>query len=342
MNKIFSFLLVLAFIVSCGFDEAISELLDDGITSISISISSDKVNANESVTFEAKDNNQNIISSSSKFYVDGQLISGSTYSTASGGDHEVFATYKTIVSDKKSFNVFVSPPTNFQSNVLIEDYTATWCGYCPRVLFGIEELEKETDKISIVAVHADDQFHFPEVNSMMSTFDIRGFPTARLNRTITWVNPPYNSSQVVDMAAVPSNLGIASTSSISGKTITLKVKVKFGTDAYSDTKLIVVLLEDDLKADQDNWTSYYGEVDPIPNFVHNNILRVTLTSIFGDAIPNTKSKLGEMYTQDFTYEVPSGYNKSKLKIVAFVVGSNKNAINVRGTSIGITQNFEEL
>ena len=78
-------------------------------------MSSDKVDANESITFEAKDNNQNTVTSSCKFYVDGQLISGSTYSTATGGDHEVFATYKTIISDKKTFNVFVPPPTNYQT-----------------------------------------------------------------------------------------------------------------------------------------------------------------------------------------------------------------------------------
>ena len=341
MNKFFNILFFSFTIISCGFED--NPILNDaGITSISVSMSSDKVDANESITFEAKDNNQNTVTSSCKFYVDGQLISGSTYSTATGGDHEVFATYKTIISDKKIFNVFVPPPTNYQTNVIVEDYTATWCGWCPSVLFGLEELENKTDKISIVAYHSNDIFHFVPIDLMYEPLEIRGFPTARLSRTKTWVNPPANTTQVTDLSSVPSNLGIASTSSISGQNLTLKVKVKYGSNSYSDTKLIVLLLEDDLKADQVNWTSFYSEQDPIPNYVHNNIARVSLTDIFGDDIPNTKSKLGEMYTQDFTYEIPIEYNKSKLKVVAFVVGSNKQVINVRGSDIGVTQNFEEL
>ena len=99
MNKFFNILFFSFIIISCGFED--NPILNDvGITSISVSMSSDKVDANESITFEAKDNNQNTVTSSCKFYVDGQLISGSTYSTATGGDHEVFATSSYKLSNK--------------------------------------------------------------------------------------------------------------------------------------------------------------------------------------------------------------------------------------------------
>ena len=41
----------------------------------------------------------------------------------------------------------------FQKNVLIEDYTGTWCQYCPRVAYGIQLVEAANIKAFPVAIH---------------------------------------------------------------------------------------------------------------------------------------------------------------------------------------------
>jgi len=54
----------------------------------------------------------------------------------------------------------------FQKRVLIEDFTGTWCGYCPRVSYGIDRVMEQTTKAVPVAIHqqssGSDPYHFQE------------------------------------------------------------------------------------------------------------------------------------------------------------------------------------
>ncbi len=55
-------------------------------------------------------------------------------------------------------------------------------------------------------------------------------------------------------------LGIAMTSAVANGNITLDVNVMFGKDFTNSLKLVVYVLEDGLKHDQHNYTSYYDGV----------------------------------------------------------------------------------
>ena len=56
------------------------------------------------------------------------------------------------------------------------------------------------------------------------------------------------------------------------------------------------MLEDGLIYDQRNFTSYYGGADPIRDFVHDDVLRRSLTDVFGDDIPQDQVGHGKTFT----------------------------------------------
>ena len=81
----------------------------------------------------------------------------------------------------------------FKKNVLIEDFTGTWCQYCPRVIYGIQKVETEGLAAYPVAIHRGnppgsansvDPFNFP-ASALESYIGLTGYPTAKLNRKIT-------------------------------------------------------------------------------------------------------------------------------------------------------------
>jgi hypothetical protein len=132
-------------------------------------------------------------------------------------------------------------------------------------------------------------------------------------------------------------------STVSGGNINLDVKVKFAKD-YTDLKLIVYVLEDNLVYNQTNYTSGLfgtGTVNPLVNFDNDHVLRSCLTNIQGDVIQGTTTS-GLSVTRNFAVSVPSNvFNVANMNFVAFVVGSNGSAINSRAAAPGDNQSFEQ-
>lgn len=227
----------------------------------------------------------------------------------------------------------------FQKNVLIEDYTGTWCGWCPRVAYSIEKVEEATTKSVSVALHGGSSTE-PMKYTGSLPITITGYPTAMLNRKIEWKYP--ENANIVQAKKLSKNnigLGLAMNSTVSGGNINLDVNIKFVED-YTNAKLVVYLVEDNLVYDQVNYTSFYGGTSTIANFRHDNVLRQVFTDINGDALTGTTSN--QTLTKNFTVAVPANVtNTANMHFVAFVVGPDGTAINVRESDINVNQTFEQ-
>ena len=235
----------------------------------------------------------------------------------------------------------------FTKNVLIEDYTGTWCQYCPRVIYGIQKVEEENLKAYPVAIHRGnppgspstvDPFNFP-ATTLENTVGVSGHPTAMLNRKQVW-NNETSTNEVKKQIKVNADLGLALNSTVSGGNINLDVNIKFDAN-LANLKLVVYVLEDGLIYNQINSTSYFGGVSPIVNMEHNHVLRACLTDLVnGAALTGTDD--GATITKNFSVPVPSNVSDvSKMSFVAFVIDSTGKAINVRGVLPNVSQTFEE-
>ena len=209
-------------------------------------------------------------------------------------------------------------------------------------------VKQQTDQIAVIAIHNDEEYYCNEVGQLESAFGITGYPTAKVDRGSDWVFPePSNINQIVDKTLCDNaKVGLSVTPTISGNDMTIDVSVKFGGGfTFNNTKLVVMVLEDGLIADQENYTSYYGGSSVISNFEHNHVLRSSLTNVAGDVVPSNEI-VDSIYNRVFSVSVPSNVeNPSNLSIVAFVSNENFNGdsytVNSRVGHFGEAQNFQE-
>lgn len=337
MNKYLNVLYVFLFLViGCSGDDNGGEEAptQNKVTSLNIYISATETIVGQSLLFTVIDNNGVNRTNEAKFYVNNVEISGSSYLFNEVGTFLVHAKFQSVTSATKE--IIVNPvPIEFKKRVLVEDYTGTWCGWCPRISYALEKLEKETNDAVIVAAHQGDPMQFNKISSLMSNFNVTGFPTGIINREASWTYPqPENVGQVTAKLSQKAYIGLAINSSLDGNNLTINTKVKIGYN-YASLKLGVYIIEDSLVYDQENYTSYYGGGSVLKNFKHQNVLRESLTNILGDQIPNENVGHDKEFEKDFIYAIPSKYNNSNIKIVSFVtLGSSKSVLNVRGAKIG--------
>jgi len=311
-----------------------------GVNSITLTLNKEKIEVGGSVMFFVAADTGQDLSTKVKYFVNNTEVSGRNYTPPAVGTYTIKATYENLTSNTKTLEVEALGP-RFQKHVLIEDYTGTWCGWCPRVAYAIEQVESATTFGVPVAVHNGDTMATSYESGLRAAFNVTGFPTAYIDRAATWTYPePSNVAQITNIADIDATAGLSMESSLNGNTINLTVKSKFGED-FENLKLVVVILEDGIVEDQHNYTSYYNGVDLLANFVHNHVLRYAITPVLGEDIPSDQSEKNDVYTKTFSLSVPSVIaDASKMSFVAMVCRSDKSAVNVRTIKVNETADFE--
>lgn len=344
MKKI---LFVIAFLSTLIYSSCSSDESGNGgssYTSINLSSSTTDADLNELAIFTTTANNGTLLTSNITYYVDDVAITGNTYTFTSSGTYSVYSKYvkgsTTLTS--ATIEISVYDKINFNKRVLIEDFTGTWCGYCPRVAYAIDQVNNQTTDATVVAIHrGSDPYNFTGASSLETQIGLTGYPTAMLNRTTDWSYPePSYVSQAVNLTTGANPfIGLALTTSTTGNTSTVEVKAKFGKN-FSNLKLVVYALEDNLIYNQTNYTAYYGGTSTIANFEHNHVLRAVLSSdILGETVTGS-TNLNDEFSKSFTYNIPLDVNASNVHFVAFIVDSSKKALNSRSAGANETQSFE--
>jgi hypothetical protein len=314
----------------------------------SITLTSNLISAmtGDNLAFVVTGNNTSVLSTTSTIFVDNVAITGNNYTATTTGTLSVYATYLTsanVTLTSPTIQITVQQAINFNKRVLIEDYTGTWCQYCPSVSYALEQVHSQTTDAVSVAIHrgSSDPYNFAAASALESMIGLVGYPTGMLNRKTEWTYPETsNITQAVNLTSgVNPRVGLALNTSLSGNTVTVEVNVKFGQN-FSNLKLVVYALQDNLVYNQTNSTIYYGGVNPIVNFDYDDVLRAYLTNnILGDAITGATG-INDIYTKTFTYTIPSNYVTANMHFAAFVVDSTGKALNVRKASNNESQSFE--
>jgi len=311
------------------------------IKSITLSLNKQKIEEGGAVMFFVKADTGEDLSTKVKYFVNDTEVSSRNYTPDAAGTYSIKATYQDLTSNVVSLEVEARGP-RFQKHPVIEDYTGTWCGWCPRVAYAIEQVEATTNLAIPIAIHNGDTMATSYEAELRSAFNVTGFPTAYVDRDVTWTYPePSNVSQITNLADVDATAGLYFESSLDGTTINLKVKAQFGVDFDGEVKLAVIILEDGIIEDQKNYTSYYNGDDVVVGFVHDHVLRYAVTPILGEVIPEDKTKKNEIYTKEYSLAVPSVIaNTDKMSFVVMILDKDKKVINARSIKVNETADFE--
>ena len=305
----------------------------------SISITSDKstLEVGETVTFTVVDSEDVNITSQSVILIDGNSISGSTFVPLQAKTYEATSSYESLVSNK--IDITATLPSSFSKKAVVEDFTGTWCGYCPRLSYAASLVEEQTDKVFVVGVHNRDQMANIFGSTLEQEYIITGFPTAYIDRANKWQgNQPNNIEQVLNVAEGTVNVGLAIESSLEGSVLEFKVYQGF-LENMTDVKLVVFVLEDGILANQSNNTSYYEVARPIVDFEHNGVLRYAATNVMGDPTTSTKGVHEKSYSVDLSsYNVLVPENTGVLAML--VDDSGRVLYNAQYVIAGQNQDFD--
>ncbi|WP_158526731.1 Omp28-related outer membrane protein [Olleya aquimaris] len=310
-------------------------------TAITISTAYDKTFKDSAVAFWVSNNNDADVTSQSTIFVNGTAIGSNVYTFPATGSFTIYATKGELQSNTITVEAILPTHT---TKVMVEDYTGTWCGYCPRLATALENTVNLNANVIPVAIHDDNEMLFPYANQMENTFGVTGFPTGKVNRTISWNE---STSQPISYLDFRQKMGLAINSSIAGNTISAEVKVHYDIDENNSQRLVVYLLENGLVYPQVNYynndgsSPWYQTGNPIQGFVHDHVAREVFTDVMGDVIPSGQTKSGNTYTANLTMDLPSSVQDSdKLEIVAFVVGADNKIQNVQKANLGEYKDFD--
>ena len=338
-------LLTIGLFISCSKDN--NNAGDSGSSIQSITITANTTNAytGDNIQFTVKGNNNADVSTSAVIYVNTTPLATNFFTPTTPGTLSVYAVYQVSSSvslTSPTIQIPVTQGISFNKRVLIEDYTGTWCQFCPRLSYSLSQVRLQTDDAVIVAIHrGNDPYNFSAASTLETMIGLTGYPTGMLNRKTLWKYPENNNiAQAVNLTSGTNpRIGLAMTNSVTSNTSNVQVNVKFGKN-FSGLKLVVYALEDNLLYNQINATSFYGGVNPIVGFNHKDVLRAFLTtSILGDDITGVTTT-NEVYTKSFTYTIPAGTQASNIHFAAFVVDSTGKVLNSRDASSNATQTFE--
>ncbi len=259
-----------------------------------------------------------------KIYYRGAEFVGNNIRSAIPSQSTVYAMYNDIKSNEAALEVVEDRNLKFVKNVLMEQYTGTWCGWCPRAIFQISTLEKTDPYIVHVAHHLSDEMTYNLNMSLFQSFSFTGVPTVHADRNIVWQG---NISDINKLHS-PSRVGITLDVSGTAQMISAKVDVKFGYDFTEELKLSVYLLHDSLVSTQANYyntdpaSPWYQAGATMQNFIHRNVMMKSGTDMFGDVIPSSAIDIGSIYTKKVDFTSFTSNDLNKMVVVAFVTWGN--------------------
>jgi thiol-disulfide isomerase/thioredoxin len=250
--------------------------------------------------------------------------------------------------------------TTYTRKAYVEDFTGTWCGWCPLMSYTLEQKKNQHGtKFIFVGMHYGptasqfDPYHSNSFLNLMNRYGINAFPTGLVNRQ-TVVSSSTLASNIDFAVAADSYVGIKMETTLTGTDCSLKTTVRFGSDFKTKTvKLVLMLIEDGLRYNQVNYLAnnssyqshpYYSAGNPMANYTHNGVYRRTISAnLEGDVIPSASTGLGGEYVNTTLVNV-TGIAAGKGKIVALVINDTGSAtstqvLNAQEVAIGQTQNF---
>lgn len=225
-----------------------------------------------------------------------------------------------------------------QKKALVEDYTGHKCGNCPAAAVVLKGLETTyAGKIVPLAVHAGffattniaypTSFTTTASNAYDALFgnSAAGNPNGLVNRVgygtggFIKAYSNWGSEIAIQVAQVPKFQILIKYKYNTGTfKLNMDVKVKSLTSNTGTFKLVMLLAEDKIIAEQLDYTLPIGS-QTVPNYEFNHVLRGAINSEWGDPIFTTGAPLNAIETISKTdYQIKASYIPANSHVIAFI------------------------
>ncbi len=241
----------------------------------------------------------------------------------------------TNVSCKKDKGEDEVAPESFTKKAILEEFTGEWCGFCPDGANIIRQIESSyPDTFYAISYHIGDSFEVSDGAYYDNKFNHYGYPGGVVNRNGEAGSRANWESKVSQSLSETPTCGIKIETSVSGDKMNVKVKYA-GTENF-DAFISVMVIEDKVPE-----SSPGAQNGAAAGYKHPDLFRKVLTDRMGDEI---SVKKGEVKSVSFNDIDLSAYNKSNVRVVAFIHkdlnGNERTVYNAQGVKAGDTQDFD--
>lgn len=221
--------------------------------------------------------------------------------------------------------------------VLIEEYTGFRCGNCPEAGEIAHQLkEKYPDNIVLLSIHAgalampNPQHKYNFISDAMKDlekyFNIGwgiGIPNGLVDRTkyrgVLILNHAEWETAFVERIKQKSVVKVELLPSYnhSNKTISCEVKLQFSEEVTEKLNIALFVVEDSIEQYQ---TDYRKVPIDVNDFVHNNILRYSITSTFGEPVSEEIIAKGASINKSYNLQIPitADWRPEWIRLVAVI------------------------
>ncbi|MDD2961641.1 MAG: hypothetical protein PHR45_06145 [Muribaculaceae bacterium] len=226
---------------------------------------------------------------------------------------------------------------DFTRNVVIEEATGAWCGFCVSGIAGMEYMNTNyPDNFIAIAVHYSDQF--ANNDGYIVGINPNGFPYANVDRTVTNINPVpsifeyYYKRRVAEQA--DAKITTVATFSEDKASIIINSDAIFRIAKDGKFNYSYVVLEDDVAGVQQNYYSggRYGAMMGFENLASSvrlnfkDISRVIYPSYKGNFFAENVKELSE-YSISETMKTPTSVSKKEnLYLVSLLINATTGKI----------------
>ncbi|MBN1424338.1 T9SS type A sorting domain-containing protein [Candidatus Fermentibacteria bacterium] len=204
------------------------------------------------------------------------------------------------------------PATAALRTVVAEEFTGTWCGWCPSAMEGLYNLEQQVgERLAVVAYHVSDAFQVPGCVDRKNYYTVTGYPTVMLDGLIRVLGgdtipvdytPFYNQRQGIP-SPVFMDLTLLSYDGATGQgTVRADIYSEPERDDITATLRYVATGDDTLY----NWQGF--------NHLYFTALHVFPSAAgVGITVPS-----GGMVSDVQSFQIPAGWRDRACTIVAFL------------------------
>ena len=223
----------------------------------------------------------------------------------------------------------------YKRNMVVEEFTGTWCGFCPRGIVGLENmLANHSDGTFIpIAVHMSDEMH------INYGYYAAGAPTCNINRMsqYTETDPAEESlgeayNNVTSLPAF-ATIGITAKKSDDDKSVSISTTTEFAMDASgADYGIAYVITENGVGPYvQHNYYSGdpyapgdWGSKPDEVSIKFNDVARY-ISSYDGEAVFTGDITGGKRYEHQSVVNIPAGVDVDNCHFIALLI-NRKNGV----------------
>ena len=258
--------------------------------------------------------------------MDGQTLDGNTFSTSKAGTYAFEASYGkyvskliTVVAQSTSGTV-----SNFVRRICAMEFTGTWCAMCPAGMTRLNYLISSSYEgiVYLMSFHVDGTSADPmtiEQSSILSRkFAISGYPSCVVDmRGTMGLSENYSVMRAIfneSLEKYPAHCGVAISSVYNEVDSEAKVTVKVTSEKTADYRLVLYVVENGLKYQQNDGGNYR-------DYTHNHVVRKLLSaSVEGDKLGQIAEDKEEV--KEYTVALDDTWKAENLSFYALVMDEN--------------------